>query len=142
MKIIQVPYCYYPNPVGGTEVYVEALSEHINRAGHESIIAAPNKITEQYEHKGVKVRRYAISEGICALDDLYGMKDDKATYEFAKILDEEKPDIVHMHALTRGVFTWDGERSKKKRDTGGFHISYAYGKLSERNIGCFWEEDM
>ncbi len=103
MKILQIPYCYYPEPVGGTEVYVESLSAKIGELGHTCVIAAPGNKTEQYFHEGIKVRRYAISEGKCSLDELYGMRDDKAACEFAKILDDEKPDIVHMHALTRGV---------------------------------------
>ena len=103
MKILQIPYCYYPGPVGGTEVYVEALAAKIGELGHTCVVVAPGKKTEEYFHEGIKVRRYAISEGKCSLVDLYGMRDDKAVLEFAKILDDEKPDIVHMHALTRGA---------------------------------------
>ena len=103
MKIIQIPYCYYPDPVGGTEVYVESLAQNIALSGHTCIVAAPGEKTEEYLHKGIRVRRYAISQGKCSLGELYGLQDEKAVLEFVKILDEEKPDIVHMHALTRGA---------------------------------------
>lgn len=35
--------------------------------------------------------------------DLYGDGDETASQEFAKILDDEQPNIVHLHAFTRGV---------------------------------------
>ena len=103
MKIIQIPYCYYPDPVGGTEVYVESLAQEITLLGHTCIIVAPGERTEEYIHEGIKVRRYAISEGKCSLNELYSLQDKKAVFEFSKILDEENPDIIHMHALTRGA---------------------------------------
>ena len=53
MKVVQIPFCFYPDPVGGTEIYGEGNFE--------------------------------------------------AAQGFARILDEEKPDLVHLHAFTRGV---------------------------------------
>jgi hypothetical protein len=41
MKIIQVPFCFYPDPVGGTEVFVEGLSRQLQEYGVETVIAAP-----------------------------------------------------------------------------------------------------
>ena len=43
VKILQVPYCFYPDPVGGTEVYVESLAHELQRAGDHVVIAAPAK---------------------------------------------------------------------------------------------------
>jgi hypothetical protein len=31
MKAIQVPFCFYPDPVAGTEVYVEPLAHHLRQ---------------------------------------------------------------------------------------------------------------
>jgi glycosyltransferase involved in cell wall biosynthesis len=67
------------------------------------VIAAPGKETSSYEHAGLIVRRFAAPNDACDIRDLYGEGCIKASKEFAKILDEERPDIVHMHAFTREV---------------------------------------
>ena len=41
MKIVQVPYCFYPDPSGGTEVYVRLLARYLRETGTEVLIAAP-----------------------------------------------------------------------------------------------------
>ena len=41
MKIVQVPFCYYPDAVGGTEIYVEALAKGLRDLNEEVVIAAP-----------------------------------------------------------------------------------------------------
>ncbi len=56
-----------------------------------------------YEHEGLRVRRFAVKEEVGDLRELYDEGDVEAAYHFAKILDEEQPDIVHLHAFTRGV---------------------------------------
>lgn len=103
MKVIQLPFCYYPDKVAGTEVYVESLAHHLRQSDVSVVIAAPGKTTERYEHKGVAVRRFAVPDEVNDIRELYGAGDITASQEFAKILDEEQADIVHMHALTRGV---------------------------------------
>lgn len=102
MKTLQVPFTYYPDDVGGTEVYVESLVRHLEKAGVDSVIAAPGDQTAGYSHNGVPVRRYSTS----SFDDpadLYGRGDAQAAKLFGDILDDVKPDIVHLHARTRGV---------------------------------------
>jgi glycosyltransferase involved in cell wall biosynthesis len=103
MKIIQIPFCFYPDPPGGTEVYVESLSKQLQKQGIGVIIAAPANRSISYDHNGLKIRRFEISEKVNDLREFYGEGDLKAADEFAKILDEEKPDLVHMHALTYAV---------------------------------------
>ena len=102
MKIVQVPFCYYPDSVGGTEVYVAALSRHLQRLGMDIVIAAPACDSTSYIHDHVRVRRFAISEKL-DLCNMYGDGDIRAAAEFAKVLDEERPDIVHLHAFTSAV---------------------------------------
>src|SRR5207253_10325552 len=63
MKIAHLVGWYFPDSLGGTEVYVEALSRRLRAAGHEVLIAAPDArgaAPEHYEHDGVPVFRYAI----------------------------------------------------------------------------------
>lgn len=103
MKVIEIPFCFYPDPVGGTEIYVESLALWLQRLGVEVVVTAPAKIGSEgsYDHNGVRVRRFRESEGALDLIELYGEGDREAAAEFGKILDEEKPDIVHLHAFTQ-----------------------------------------
>jgi glycosyltransferase involved in cell wall biosynthesis len=103
MKIIQVPFCYYPASVGGTEVYVEALSLHVQQQGIEIVIAAPGEKNESYLHGSLPIRRFAVSSSIDDLRDLYGSGDVQAAVNFNQILDSEEPDLVHLHAFTPAV---------------------------------------
>ena len=103
MKIIQVPFCFYPDPVGGTEVYVEGLCRQLRTNEVEVVVAAPAKQSSSYYHDSGLVRRFGVREELGDLRELYGEGDEKAAAEFGNILDEERPDIVHLHAFTRGV---------------------------------------
>jgi glycosyltransferase involved in cell wall biosynthesis len=103
MKIIQVPYCYYPESIGGTEVYVEALSLHLQQQGVEIVIVAPGEKNESYLHGSLPIRRFAVSSSIDDLQDLYGSGDLQAAINFSQILDTEQPDLVHLHAFTPAV---------------------------------------
>lgn len=116
MKIIHIPYCYYPDPAGGTEVYVKNLCNSLSKFGIESIVAAPTAGRRNiYFYEGIKVRRFSISKEIEDLSDLYGGSDPVSSRIFGKILDEEKPDLVHFHALTYAV-SLDLIRESKSRN--------------------------
>jgi glycosyltransferase involved in cell wall biosynthesis len=106
LKVLHAPFTFAPDPVGGTEVYVEALAQLLLVCGIQSIVAAPSAhgVDEIYEHNGLRVRRYrSASESAHMLRELYGAGDPIAASAFARILDEEMPDIVHLHAFTRAV---------------------------------------
>jgi glycosyltransferase involved in cell wall biosynthesis len=104
LKVIQVPFCFYPDTVGGTEIYVASLAcllkdEH----GCDVLIAAPGGRSEDYTHQDLRVRRFAVSNAVAEVSELYGEGDELAAREFEKILDQERPDVVHLHAFTYGV---------------------------------------
>jgi glycosyltransferase involved in cell wall biosynthesis len=106
LKVLHVPYTYAPDPVGGTEIYVKALAKELQCFGIESVIAAPSasEIDQVYDYDGISVYRYSVSkQSKNMLRELYGAGDPGASKKFALILDKLRPDIVHMHALTRAV---------------------------------------
>lgn len=115
MKLIHVPYCFYPDPVGGTEIYVAGLAREQQRQGCEVIVAAPGEADSNYSHDGLAVRRFAVSPNVKDLRDLYGDGDPHAAAAFVRILDEERPDVVHLHAFTRAV-SLRLVRESKRRD--------------------------
>jgi glycosyltransferase involved in cell wall biosynthesis len=104
LKVIQVPFCFYPDAVGGTEVYVASLARLLrDEHGCEVLIAAPGAQSYGYKHEDLRVGRFAVSPEVGDVSELYGDGDELAAREFEKILDEEQPDVVHLHAFTRGV---------------------------------------
>jgi glycosyltransferase involved in cell wall biosynthesis len=104
VKIIHVPFCFYPDAVGGTEVYVASLVRLLKgEHGCEVLIAAPGAKSETYTHDNLRVRRFAVSPEAADVSELYGEGDELAAREFEKILEDERPDLVHLHAFTRGA---------------------------------------
>lgn len=89
--------------MGGTEIYVESLARELVQLGAPSLVAAPGEKSEAYEIAGLPVRRFAVTSYVKDLREMYGEGDERAAQSFAEILDQEQPDIVHLHAFTRGV---------------------------------------
>src|SRR2546428_2879001 len=102
MRVLHVPYTYYPDPVGGTEVYVSGLAKWQRIHGCEAAVAAPGDVEAAYEHAGIPVWRFPVSP-VGDVRELYGDGDPVAAEAFGEVLDEYKPEVVHLHALTRAV---------------------------------------
>jgi glycosyltransferase involved in cell wall biosynthesis len=103
MKVIHVPFCFYPDPVGGTEVYVASLAKEQKLRGVDAVVAAPGQREEVYWHGDIRVWRIPVNEQVDDLRELYGEGDRDAARCFGRVLDAERPDLVHLHAFTRGV---------------------------------------
>jgi glycosyltransferase involved in cell wall biosynthesis len=103
MRVLHVPFGYFPEAVGGTEVYVADLCEALSLlAGVESLVAAPSAAAGVSSYQGVPVMRYAVSRSLNA-DQMYGEGDAAAASELVKIVYEKKPQLVHFHAYSPGV---------------------------------------
>ncbi len=102
MKVLHVPFTYYPDACGGTEVYVAALCRFLKLAGVDSVVAAPGATNASDEHEGVCVRRFATHPALTQ-DMMYGEGDPVAAAGFAQILEAERPHIVHFHARSPAV---------------------------------------
>jgi glycosyltransferase involved in cell wall biosynthesis len=103
MKVIHVPFGYAPDPIGGTEVYVHALAKGLQQMGIEVVVAAPGPAETKYSIEGIGVHRYRVPEVLPDLREIYGGGSIAAAADFGRVLDDERPDIVHLHAFTRGV---------------------------------------
>jgi glycosyltransferase involved in cell wall biosynthesis len=106
VKVVHIPYTFAPDPVGGTEIYVEGLCHELRAREIEPLIVAPSSkgVEEAYEHNGLRVYRLSsTSKTKSMLHELYGDGDPEFAAAFAKILDQERPDAVHIHAFTRAV---------------------------------------
>lgn len=94
---------YFPDSVGGTEMYVQCLAHDLQEKGWNVLIAAPSRDENQsqYEHDGVPVFRYPIT---LKPDRMELRFEKKPVYfdVFENWLFNHKPDIIHMHSFTRG----------------------------------------
>jgi glycosyltransferase involved in cell wall biosynthesis len=101
-SILHVPYTYFPDPCGGTEVYVRGLAERLSALGYANAVAAPATASATYEHAGLPVHRFA-TDLRPRLDLAYGVPDEIAAEGFRTIVAQTRPDIVHLHARTAAV---------------------------------------
>ncbi|MGH9384226.1 MAG: glycosyltransferase [Vicinamibacterales bacterium] len=94
--LLGVPW-YFPDSVGGTEIYVRGLARELQASGVQVAIAAPaNSLSEQYDHQGVPVFRFPAQEGDSGPIDLRR----SASSEWVTVLESFQPSIVDLHSLT------------------------------------------
>lgn len=101
MKVLHVPFTYFPDPVGGTEVFVADLARSLEAWGVESIVAAPAQrgVPARYEHDGVAVHRFPTTPHL-RVDEVYRGDDAVALAALRSVLDQVEPDVLHLHAFT------------------------------------------
>ena len=101
MRVVHVPFGYYPDPVGGTEVYVAELVEALKRRGIDSVVAAPSLGVEsrRYEYGGASVHRFVVGP-TRNVSELYGEGDPVSAAAIDRILADTKADVLHLHAFT------------------------------------------
>jgi len=105
MKVVHVPFGYYPDVVGGTEVYVAGLARGLRARGVESVVAAPAHESlgaARYDHDGTPVYRFPMSPA-ATVEDVYGDGDERAASAIAATLDDARADVLHLHAFTRAA---------------------------------------
>lgn len=101
--VVHVPYTFFPDPCGGTEVYVAALIAAMKeRHGYHGVVAAPAGSESSYAYKDISVFRFK-TDARTSLDTAYGKPDEIAAKSFRDVLRQVKPRIVHMHAHTAAV---------------------------------------
>lgn len=124
MKVLHVPYGYAPDPVGGTEVYVQALCASLAVKGVESVVAAPGDSACSYVHGGVRVHRFVAHASITQ-EGMFSMRDHVAARGFAAVLDLEKPSLVHFHSFTSasGVLALDETRRRNIPAIATYHTA-------------------
>lgn len=105
MKILQVAGWYYPENLGGTEVYVATLSRLLIEVGHEVVIAAPLaglSAPRSYQHEGITVYRYPVASNPTR-DEAQGKVPARGSEHFRQWVSELKPDVAHFHSIVTGL---------------------------------------
>ena len=105
MKIVHVCGWYFPDSLGGTEAYVEAVTSRLRTAGHEVLIAAPEPgatAPRRYEHRHIPVFRYPVAEQPTRADAQHTVPV-RGSRHLHDWLAEIRPDVVHFHTFVTGV---------------------------------------
>ena len=105
MRIVQGVGWYYPDSVGGTEVYVSALARELRAQGHDVLIAAPQAGLEAprtYERDGCSVFRYPIPDSPTR-GEAQGDAAVRGAEHFHRWLASARADVVHLHTFVTGL---------------------------------------
>jgi glycosyltransferase involved in cell wall biosynthesis len=100
--VLHVPYTFFPDTCGGTEVYVRGLAQRLASRGYLSAVAAPGVEPSEYVNDGLPVYRFA-TDRRRRLELAYGFPDEVAAEGFRVILRKTRPRIVHLHARTSAI---------------------------------------
>ena len=107
-----MPFCYFPEAVGGTEIYVRDLA-HVQVARGDSVmILAPGDEPQSYVHEGLPVVRYTVSNDISDVRDLYTSGKTNVA-EFITAIERFSPDVLHVHGIGRGIAPAALEHARK-----------------------------
>ncbi len=101
MKIIYCLNHFLPTQVAGTEVYVFSLAKAMQKKGYEVLVLIPNfgkPFDESYNYENIKVIKFAEPTVLTHQIIIGKAIPDGVTY-FAKILNIEKPSIIHFHTV-------------------------------------------
>ncbi|HUQ18815.1 MAG TPA: glycosyltransferase [Gemmatimonadaceae bacterium] len=105
MRILHVAGWYYPENVGGTEVYVSTLARLYTTIGHQVVIAAPLAgldTPRSYEHDGTPVYRYPVPSNPTR-DEAQGRVPARGSEHFRNWVADLKPDVAHFHSIVTGL---------------------------------------
>ena len=105
MRIVQAVGWYFPDSLGGTEVYVETLARQLRASGHDVLIAAPepgSQAPRSYEHDGCGVFRYPIPP-VPSREEAQGDVAVRGAEHFHRWLAAAHADVVHMHTFVTGL---------------------------------------
>ncbi|MDE3156916.1 MAG: glycosyltransferase [Acidobacteriota bacterium] len=105
MTIVHALGWYFPDSLGGTEIYVEGLCRWLQRAGYDVLVAAPDaraSVERTYTHNGVQVYRYPIPATLTR-EEAQGLVPVRGAERFHAWLQGTQADILHVHGLVSGL---------------------------------------
>ena len=129
MKIIHVLNHFLPDHIAGTEMYVYNLINALQKKGVEGLVLIPGYgDTKDHEYVYEKIRVILYGEpSVVDRNLIMAKRDPDGLASFVKILEKERPDIVHYHELagSNGITYRHVEMSKLSgfKNIMTFHLS-------------------
>jgi len=116
MKILLGLSSFYPGNSAGTENYVLNLAKELQKNNFEVSIVIPSvgKKIETYIYEEINVYNFYVPLKLSTLE-LNGLDKISGIDEFSKILDNIKPDIFHLHSLSRSFHAEHIKIAKQKK---------------------------
>lgn len=102
MRVLHVPFHFFPRQLGGTEVYVASLCKALATLGVESAIAAPAQSSGVAVYDETAVYYFGL-DSEAGFDEAHGRPDAVAAANFRAVLESWVPDVVHLHAYSSAV---------------------------------------
>jgi glycosyltransferase involved in cell wall biosynthesis len=143
MRMVHALGWYFPESLGGTEVYVSALARRLADAGHEVLVAAPDpdgSDERRYRHEGVEVYRYPVGR-VASRAQAQGAEALPGAERLRAHLDRLRPELVHFHTLAPGLGMHE-MRAARRAGTRIFFTSHEsrLGHLCQRGTLMRWGE--
>lgn len=108
MKVIQCVGWYFPDSIGGSEVYVARLSRDLKARGANVVVAAPyddpsgHGEVKRYDHEGTPVLRYPVP--LRRTREQHEQRVPHGAFDrFERALEAERADVFHLHSLSYGA---------------------------------------
>src|SRR5215218_5861467 len=98
MKIFLCLKYYLPEVIAGTEIYVAALAKCLQNEGHQVSVIKPGYSKDGvggYQFEGINVLEYP-GDILTSRELIRGKKAPAGIHYFKKLLEEEKPDLIHF----------------------------------------------
>ncbi len=141
MKVLHLLGWYFPDNVGGTEVYVAELARRQHAAGFDVSIAAPRvgiDHAEEYTWAETQVFRYPVPAA-ATRDEVQGVVPIPGHRDLVRWLERHRPAVVHVHTLSTGITLHDIRAAR----AAGAHVVFtahlpALGFICQRGTLLRW----
>jgi glycosyltransferase involved in cell wall biosynthesis len=115
MKIVLALGWYFPEALGGTEVYVNGLAQRLAKRGHQVSVVAPLRgLAEprEYQHDGIRVFRFPLIGSAPTRDECQTRVSARGSEFLREWLAKESPDLLHVHTLLPGLSVFELEAAR------------------------------
>jgi glycosyltransferase involved in cell wall biosynthesis len=112
MKIVHALAWYFPEHIGGAEIYVNGLAQRLKKRGHYVSVTAPSRGEDgsrEYEHEGIPVFRYPLRGARANRDESQSRVPASGSEILLARLAQNPPDLLHVHALAPGIAVYEIE---------------------------------
>ena len=114
MRIVHALGWYFPESLGGTEIYVASLCRYQRARGDDIYVAAPftgGATGTTYEHEGTPVFRYPIAAEPTR-DEAQTLVAARGAEQLHAWLAAVRPDILHVHSFVTGLGLFEMRAAK------------------------------